>query len=74
MSKNLESGVTCSTLVAMNKKERKELVSVKIEKTVVEMVREWKRGTFIPVGIFFAEAAKEKLGRDQKEKNENKKG
>jgi alpha-D-ribose 1-methylphosphonate 5-triphosphate synthase subunit PhnL len=53
----------------MNKKERKELVSVKIEKTVVDMVREWKRGTFVPIGIFFSEAAKEKLEKEKNKKD-----
>lgn len=52
----------------MNEKKRKELVSVKIEKTVVDMVREWKRGTFVPISIFFGEAAKEKLEKEKKDK------
>lgn len=50
----------------MGNKKRKELVSVKIEKTVVDAVRKLKEQTFVPVNIFFAEAAKEKIARDKK--------
>lgn len=46
---------------------KRDWESVKISKTIVEMVRENKRKTFMPIGVFFEEAAKEKL-KQQKSK------
>lgn len=53
----------------MNDKKRKKLVSVKIEEKVVEIVRQQKRETFMPIGTFFGLAAIEKI---DKEKGKNK--
>ena len=46
------------------KKDKKELESVKVSKEIVDLVRQQKRETFIPIGTFFELAVKEKLERD----------
>lgn len=50
-----------------SKKKEIELESVKIEKEVVEMVRQNKKKNYIPIGVFFKLAAIEKL-KNQKTK------
>ena len=43
-----------------------DLESVKIDKAIVEMVREHKKKTYIPIGEFFKLAAIEKLKSQSK--------
>lgn len=53
----------------MNDKQRKKLVSIKIEEKIVEIVRQQKRETFIPIGTFFGLAVMEKIEKDKKKKD-----
>ena len=51
-----------------DKNDKKEFSSVKVSKEIVELVRQQKRETFIPIGTFFEIAVREKLERDKVKK------
>lgn len=45
--------------------EKPVLESVKVEKKYVDLVRENKKKTYKPIGVFIAEAIEEKLEKDR---------
>ncbi len=48
-----------------NKEKKIEYESVKLNKEVVDLVRDNKKKTFVPISIFFENAAKEKLKKSK---------
>jgi hypothetical protein len=48
------------------KSDKPEYESVKIAKSVVDLVRDNKKKTYMPIGIFFEQAAIEKLKKAKK--------
>jgi hypothetical protein len=50
-----------------NKPEKIVYESVKLNKEVVDLVRDNKKSTFVPISIFFENAAKKELQKSKKQ-------
>lgn len=46
----------------------KKLKSVRLDEVIVNLVKERKKETYMPIGVFFEKAAQEKLEREKQEK------
>lgn len=49
----------------MKGKKEKSLKSVKVDENILNLVKKHKEKTYTPIGIFFEEAATEKLEREK---------